>query len=125
MAERDLDARPEPFLDVRTAGSTTSAAERGRISGRRRSRKEQWREAPPLRSSLRGTDVSLRLTRWHSEHWTYVTYAHGGFWISGDASALELMEKLRAGGFMVEDPPRTRSARPGRAIRLRDSRRNG
>ena len=100
----DSDAEDAPYLRVNPP-STTSARDDGKIGRPRRSRRAQWRKAPPLPGSrIWGRRAPVRVEfrpRISSEVWVEVEYSEGRFWIDHNASVWDLIVKLQEGGFMV------------------------
>lgn len=96
-----------PYLNTRSV-STTSSGDDGKLSRPRRSRKGQWRVAPPLPGSRlygRATPVRLTLTpRIGAEVYIEVETSQGRFWVRHDASVLDLAFKIQEGGFTVRPP---------------------
>lgn len=94
-----------PYVNVRSPSPTSENGD-GKITGRRRSRKGQWRVAPPLPGArVYGLRASVRIEitpRLNSELWLEVSYSEGRFWVRHDASLLELVQMVQRGGFLVQ-----------------------
>ena len=108
-----------PYVNVRSP-STTSPDGDGKITGPRRSRKAQWREAPPLPGSRvygRATPVRLTLTpRIGSELYIEVEYSEGRFWVRHDAGLVDLVKRIQEGGFRVAPPTASTTRRKNRGM---------
>lgn len=94
-----------PYLDLKYP-STTYGVDDAIMSPGRRSRRAQWRKAPPLRLFTRygrRTPVSVTLTpRISSELWIEVSDFRGRFFIRHDSSVWDLISKLQEGGYYVK-----------------------
>lgn len=111
----DLDA---PYVEL-ASPSTTPADDAPTLRPGRRSRRAQWREAPPLRlASYMGarTPVSVTLTpRIGSDLYIEVSDHRGRFWVRHDGSVWDLVQKLQQGGYLCAPPASTtRKPRRGR-----------